>query len=87
MTPVTPMHPQPVLDFALWRRRFVANADLAEQNSLMDSGWSAAIAEKCMFTACKLWRELVVALAQASTPAELDTVRETAQWPTAERPK
>lgn len=39
-------------------KRFNANADAAERNSLMDSGWSSATAANCQLNALLLYREL-----------------------------
>lgn len=53
----------------LWKRRFAANAEAAERNSLMDSGWSLSVAQTCERTALALCRELVDALADTITDA------------------
>jgi hypothetical protein len=46
-----------------WARRFLANADEAERNSLMDSGWSGTVATNCTQRTALLYRELFEQLA------------------------
>lgn len=53
-----------------WKRRYQYNADAAERNSLMDSGWSLATAQQCEVSALRLYRELIEALAATETKAE-----------------
>jgi len=53
-----------------WKGRFERNSDEAERNSYMDSGWSAGTADRCMRTACGLWRELALAIAETETKPE-----------------
>jgi hypothetical protein len=60
---------QEVFDLNGWKSRFAANAEAAERNSLMDSGWSLGVAQSCERTALTLYRELVVALANTRTDA------------------
>lgn len=58
-------------DLETWRHRFQHNAEEAERNASMDSGWSLSTAQQCEQTALNLYRELVECLAQTSnTPAD-----------------
>jgi hypothetical protein len=50
-----------------WKKRFEWNAQQAERNSLMDSGWSAQTADACLSRACRLWQELAVRIAETET--------------------
>jgi hypothetical protein len=57
-------------DVEQWKRRYQDNAETAERNSLMDSGWSLATAQQCETTALRLYRELIEALAATESKAE-----------------
>jgi hypothetical protein len=57
-------------DLESWKRRFTANAEAAELNSLMDSGWSLSVAQACETRALALYRELINALAETNTEAK-----------------
>jgi hypothetical protein len=60
----------PVFDLEGWKQRFRHNAEEAERNSSMDSGWSLQTAQHCEATALSLYREIVEALAATTTNAE-----------------
>ena len=59
-----------VFDLDGWKRRLAANAEDAQRNSSMDSGWSLAVAQRCERTELALYRELITALANTSSNAE-----------------
>lgn len=57
-------------DLESWKRRLAANAEDAERNSSMDSGWSLSLAQTCERTELTFYRELVNALADTTTDAK-----------------
>ena len=57
-------------DLESWKRRYQYNAETAERNSLMDSGWSQSVAEQCERGALRLYYEVIEVLASTETKAE-----------------
>jgi hypothetical protein len=59
-----------VFDLDGWKRRLASNAEEAERNSSMDSGWSLDAAQRCERTELALYRELMNALANTISKSE-----------------
>lgn len=59
-----------MFDLEDWKRRYNYNADEAERNSLMDSGWSHGTADRCIRVERDLLRELVKNLAAMDTTSQ-----------------
>lgn len=60
------------LDLGAWKKRWTDNAAESEANSLMDQGWSEAVAERCRRRILELLTDVVRALAFTETkPADL----------------
>lgn len=64
------MTPDPWL--SEWKQQWTTNQEEATANSLMDSGWSRYVADRCNDRANALLRELVVRLSvQPTLPSDL----------------
>ncbi len=59
-----------MFDLEDWKRRMKYCWDGAERNSFMESGWSAATADRCVRVERDLLRELVKALAATDSTSE-----------------
>lgn len=57
-SPVHAVQTLAAFDPNAWARRFKANADESSRNSMMDSGWSGATADRCSETSRLLLFEL-----------------------------
>jgi hypothetical protein len=53
-----------------WAKRWKSNAETGKNNSLMDSGWSARIAENCQLQSLLMLRELLEELRKVAIRPE-----------------
>ena len=60
----------PAFDPNAWAKQYGNACDEACRNSLLDSGWSASVAEQTAFEQLKLLRELFTQLRQVETKPE-----------------